>query len=389
MTHYLDTVTFIPKGPRKPARWRLRIMIGGVRHVQTFGSKLEAERSRNQLRARKAATALGLPDPVIPHAELTLEKAFDDRIDGLKKRRRAELTILQMEQHKTLWVAWGGAGHTAALTTRDLEDFSRWFSLRSPDSKGGMIAKSVMIVRGVVKRAGLPVPPDIHIDVPRRAPRTVGKPALLKFLAAMPLGTVERTFAELVLRTNGRESELRRLTVGDVDLKGRRLLLSRRKGGTHEKWVPLSAALAGALRPYSATVANLQPEAPFLALGGEGEPRRALDRLSLRKRLWRACDAAGLPRRGGLGWLRHEAATLLRERGESLRRVGQGMGHTSSRVVEAHYDESARRAAEEWRTRRELGARLDRIVPIANRGQSVAKPNRSRAEAHVVPQRKR
>ena len=63
-------------------------------------------------------------------------------------------------------------------------------------------------------------------------------------------------------------------------------------------------------------MANLPPEAPFLAIG---EPRRALDRLSLRKRLWAACDAAGLPRRGGLGWLRHEAATLLRERGDGLR----------------------------------------------------------------------
>lgn len=370
MTRYLDAVTYVPKGPRKPARFRIRIMIDGVRRVQTFGSKLEAERARNQLRARKAAAALGLPDPVASYVDVTLERAFDDRIDGLKKRHRADLTIEQMHQHRALWIAWGGPGHTAALTTRDLEDFSEWFSLRSPKSRGGMIAKAVMIARGVLKRAGLPVPPDIHVDVPRRAPRTVGKPALLRFLAAMPLGTVERTFAELVLRTNGRESELRRLAVGDVDLRGRRLLLSRRKGGSHEKWVPISSALVAVLRSYkvasppAAVVASQKPEVaqePFLALG---DPPRPLDRLSLRKRLWRACAAAGLPRRGGLGWLRHEAATLLRERGESLRRVGQGMGHTSTRVVEAHYDESDRRAAEEWRTRRELGARLDRLVPV-------------------------
>lgn len=374
MTRYIDAVTFVPKGPRRPARFRIRIMINGVRRVQTFGSKLEAERARNQLRARKAAAALGLPDPVASYVDVTLERAFDDRIDGLKKRRRAELTIAQMEQHRALWVAWGGPGHTAALTTRDLEDFSQWFSLRSPKSKGGMIAKAVMIVRGVLKRAGLPVPPDINVDVPKRAPRTVGKAALLRFLAAMPLGTVERTFAELVLRTNGRESELRRLAVGDVDLRGRRLLLSRRKGGSHETWVPVSSALLAALRPYAATVARLQPEAPFLAIG---DPPRPLDRLSLRKRLWAACDAAGLPRRGGLGWLRHEAVTLLRERGESLQKVGQGMGHTSARVVAAHYDESDRRAAEEWRTRRELGARLDRLVPV-NRGHTVAKSSRTR-----------
>lgn len=361
MSRYLDAVTYVPKGPRRPARWRLRIMVDGVRRVQTFGSKLEADRARNQLRARKAAFALGLPDPVVSYVDITLEHAFDDRIEGLRKRHRAELTITQMEQHRALWVAWGGPGHTAALTIRDLEDFSQWFSLRSPKSRGGMIAKAVMIVRGVLKRAGLPVPPDIHVDVPRRAPRTVGKPALLRFLTAMPLGTVERTFAELVLRTNGRESELRRLAVADVDLQGRRLLLSRKKGGSHETWVPVSSALHAALRPYSATVANLPPESPFLALG---IPRRALDRLSLRKRLWAACDAAGLPRRGGLGWLRHEAATLLRERGESLQRVGRGMGHTSARIVEAHYDESDRRAADEWRTRRELGARLDRLVPV-------------------------
>jgi integrase len=174
---YLDAVTFVPKGPRRPARFRIRIMINGVRRVQTFSSKLEAERARNQLRARTS-----------------------------------------------------------------------------------------------------------------------------------PADATDTTTSQ-----------------------------------------------------------------PFLAIG---EPRRALDRLSLRKRLWAACDAAGLPRRGGLGWLRHEAATLLRERGESLQKVGQGMGHTSARVVAAHYDESDRRAAEEWRTRRELGARLDRLVPV-NRGHTIAKPARS------------
>ena len=382
---YHDAVTAVPKGPRKPRRFRIRIMVNGVRIVRTFPTQLEADLARNQLRARKAAAALGLPDPVTTRQdEITLAQAFDDRIAGLKKRRRAELTIEEMERHKALWVEWGGEGRSATLTVRDLEDFNDWYRLRTPKSQGGMVAKSIQKVRGVLKRAGLPVPPDIGIDVPKRAPRTVPRDQLVRFLAAMPLGTVERTFAELVLRTNGRESELRRLAVRDVDLRGRRLLLSRRKGGTHEKWVPVSAALAAALRPYAATVASQTPEAPFLAIG---DPRRPLDRTSLRKRVWVACGAAGLPRRGGLGWLRHEAITLLRETGESLTRVSRGSGHAGSRVTEAHYDESDRRAAEEWRTRRELGARLDRLVPV-NRGQNVPKVAPRKGGKGTVNQRK-
>lgn len=343
--------------------WRLRLWVDGRNRKGSYATKMEVERARAQIRARRTARTLGLPDPLgaDPYA-MTLAEAFDHRIEGLKKRRRAELTIAQMEQHRALWVAWGGPARPAALSTTDLEDFHDWYRLRAPKSRGGMAAKSIMIVRGVLKRVGLPVPPDLAIDVPKRAPRTVPKDQLLRFLAAMRLGTVERTFAELVLRTNGRESELRRLTAGDVDLPGRRLLLSRRKGGTHEKWVPVSAALVAVLRAYLASQPRLAPQEPFLALG---DPRRALDRLSLRKRLWAACGAAGMPKKGGLGWLRHEAVTLLRETGESLARVTRGSGHSGSRLVAAHYDESSRRAAEEWRTRRELGARLDRLVPIS------------------------
>ena len=52
LTRYIDAVTFVPKGPRKPARFRIRIMTDGVRRVQTFATRLEADRARNQLRAR-------------------------------------------------------------------------------------------------------------------------------------------------------------------------------------------------------------------------------------------------------------------------------------------------------------------------------------------------
>jgi ParB family chromosome partitioning protein len=180
--------------------------------------------------------------------------------------------------------------------------------------------------------------------------------------ARIPLTPGERTRQRLAEIEKAAKREREKPAQASAQVSGKRGP-ARTPGSGRSRAAAAGLALVAVLRSYK--VASQKPEAaqePFLALG---TPPRPLDRLSLRKRLWRACDAAGLPRRGGLGWLRHEAATLLRERGESLQRVGQGMGHTSARVVQAHYDESDRRAAEEWRTRKELGARLDRLVPVA------------------------
>jgi integrase len=356
-------------------RFRLRMWVAGELKKATFPSKESAEAARDYLLARRRAESLGIPAPAFPRADPTIAdvfEAFDLRIVrlGLSVAYRAQVVGV-----RKLFTRFRGPAAPAAFTRRDLEEFVGW--CRTPGntkSRGRQIRNAIGILRMVLRDAELPVPKAPTIDVPRRAPKTISKKELQAFLEALGWGTVQRAFAELDLRTALRESEARALTIGDVDLKAGLMHVHHGKGKPGERGSeevhPIPPGALAALKAYRASQPrDLPPGAPFLAIlaaRGRGALRRQpLQKDSLRKRLRAASVAAGIPVRQGLGWLRHQAATLASASGQGIVGVSGALGHVDGQMVAATYDESSRAREERWRARAELGARIDALLPVA------------------------
>jgi integrase len=277
-----------------------------------------------------------------------------------------------------LFERWRGKTAPATFKRQDVEEFIEW--ARTPGntkSAGRQIRNALAILRMVLRYSELAIPPAVNVAVPRRAPKTVTADQLKAFLAALSWGSVERAWAELDLRTGIRESEARGLTIGDVDLEAKVIRVRHGKGRAEERGSeelhPLPEGAVAALRAYrEKQPRNLPDDAPFLAItsrrprGRAGIlKRRALEKGSLRKRLEAASEAAGLPSRGGVGWLRHQAATVARTSGQGLKKAAAALGHVDEKMVAATYDESTRAAEERWAARAELGARIDAALPVS------------------------
>lgn len=383
--------------PSGAARFRLRIWVGGKLRKATFPSKEAAQAARDFLLARRRAESLGIPPPAWPQPTATVGNVFAAFEKRLVNLGRSQAYIKQVRGIRKLWAAFRGETGSAAFTRRDLEEFVGW--ARQPGrtkSRGRQIKTAISILRMVLRDAELPVPRAPLVDVPKRPPKTITKEQLEKFLAALGWGTVERAFAELDLRTGIRESEARALRIGDVDLAAGVLRVRHGKGRPGERGseelhpIPPGAALA--LRAYAATFPPRLPlEAPFLAIesrrprGRRGKPtRQPLTKDALRKRLRKACRPAEISPRGGLGWLRHQAATLASASGQGIQGVALGLGHVDAKMVGATYDESARATEERWRARSELGARIDALLPVVSGGFAEGTPLRETARKKAV-----
>lgn len=160
-----------------------------------------------------------------------------------------------------------------------------------------------------------------------------------------------RTAILLAVRTGLRIGELIALRWSAVDLEGRTLVVraTRWKGvegtpkGHRERRVPLAGSVVEALERMA------QHPGPYVFCQDNGEP---WPRTALKWPLWRACDAAGLPR---CGWhvLRHSFATQLVAEGVPLRVVQELLGHTTIAMTERYAHASPSQAVD-------AVARLDR-----------------------------
>ena len=381
------------KLPSGAVRFRLRVWTGKKLRKATFPSKEAAQAARDFLLARRRAESLGIPPPAWPQPAATVGSVFAAFEKRLVNLGRSEAYVKQVRGIRKLWAAFRGETGLASFTRRDLEEFVGW--ARQPGrtkSHGRQIKTAIAILRMVLRDAELPVPRAPIVEVPKRAPKTITKEQLEKYQAALGWGTVERAFAELDLRTGIRESEARALTVADIDLEGGVLRVRHGKGRPGERGseelhpIPPGAALA--LRAYVDRFSRgIAREAPFLTIqsrrprkGGRLQ-RRSLTKDSLRKRLQVACKAAGIPARGGLGWLRHQAVTLARTSGAGILAPSLALGHSDERMVGATYDESARATEERWRARAELGARIDALVPVVAPGFAESRQPREMARS--------
>ncbi len=361
-----------------PGRWKLRIWTRRdpsdpkkSRLVQrTFASKEAAERVRDQLQSRDLSVVLGVRpiDQGVAQFTPTIGSVLDAYLRECETLGRSETHLRTIRQVRGVLVRWRDERADAQLTRRDLLDFVAWARVNTA-SKGRAVKNALVILRTALHRADLPVPALPRLELPDRVPKTYSRKELVDLMAVLPLGTVARTAAEIGLRTGARESEIRRLQVGDVDLERGTLLLRRAKGkpghrGSEES-VPVSPVLKEVLGIYIATQpVDLPPEAPFLALG-KGEHRRELGASSLRRALERACLKAKVPRKTTVGWTRAQAATLIREAGMHLKKVSATLGHMDGRTTTAHDDECGLLARERWSAGLEAAGTIDKVLPSA------------------------
>ena len=246
------------------------------------------------------------------------------------------------------------------LSRADLLDLARW-SRATPGPRGATRAdnlrKAFVLIGTAHRRAELPVPPAPKVDVIRKGRRVLTPAETRKLLDAMPVGSVERTFAEIMLRTACRDAEARRLTRADVDLNAGVLAFRNRTGSRVKRIegdrVPISPGLKVHLVARLRGIPD-KPDAVLLPMRG-----RELRDGALRRRLARACEKAAIkPAVCGLAWLRNLALTMLTEGGVPVEVGSRLAGHASTAITEGFYDRAKLWSERETATRK-LDATLD------------------------------
>src|SRR5487761_2362348 len=177
-----------------------------------------------------------------------------------------------------------------------------------------------------------------------------------KILAVIPdtvAGRRDRAIVLTLVLTGRRRSEVINLTAGNITVEGETAFYSYRgkggKRGRRELPRPAFVALLATLADASKSLATMHPE-ESLWQAGSGE--RGVTSATFYNRLRKYMVAAGLPPTG-VHILRHTAAKLRRDAGESIEAVSQFLDHSSLAVttvylrrLEGQMDESWGKVAE-------------------------------------------
>lgn len=134
----------------------------------------------------------------------------------------------------------------------------------------------------------------------------------------------DKLIIKILLDTGLRVSELCDLTIGDVDLKNRRLRVMGK--GSKERLVPIGSKLAKAMWRYLATRPAAKTSEPFLVDGQNGE--YALSRHAVARLLRRIGDRAGVSGVHPHKFRHTFAITYLRNGGQEMALM-RTLGHTN------------------------------------------------------------
>ncbi len=174
-------------------------------------------------------------------------------------------------------------------------------------------------------------------------PRTVQAPArgltaeqVRSLLAVVPdtvVGRRDRALLLIFVLTGRRRAEVLGLTAGDISLEGETAFYSYRgkggKRGRRELPRPAYEALLATLSDAGLDLASMDPGAPLWQAGGHP---RGVTGGTVYSRFRAYLRAAGLPP-SGLHLLRHSAAKLRRDAGESIEAVSAFLDHSSLAVT--------------------------------------------------------
>jgi integrase/recombinase XerD len=205
-----------------------------------------------------------------------------------------------------------------------------------------------LFFRWLVASRALLADPSLTLELGRRArfqPANVLTEEEARRVLAAPdtrtlIGLRDRALLELLYSTGLRRAEAAALDLGDIDLTGGAVFVSRGKGDK-SRLVPLGENAAAALRLY---IGKARPRfatkpgacALFLASDRCGQTGMRLSGASIELRVELAGRRAGIERPITPHALRHSLATHLLRAGASLRHVQAILGHARIDTTEAY-----------------------------------------------------
>jgi site-specific recombinase XerD len=168
------------------------------------------------------------------------------------------------------------------------------------------------------------------------APRGLTAEQLRRLLSVIPdsrAGLRDRAIILTLVLTGRRRSEVLRLTAGDLTVEDETLFYSYvgkgGKRGRRELPRPAYKAIERALDAFGLRIADMEPRA---SLWPATDGRRGITDGTAYLRFRRYLEQAGLPP-SGLHVLRHSAAKLRRDAGESVEAVSAFLDHSSLSVT--------------------------------------------------------
>ena len=171
---------------------------------------------------------------------------------------------------------------------------------------------------------------------PQRLPEVLSRAEVAALLGA-PMSMKAHTFLMTAYASGLRLSELCKLRGCDIDSAPDRMCIRVVQGkGGQDRYALLDADLLGQLRLYWRTCRSHACAADWL-FPARSNPSRHLDSASAQRYYYRARDAAGITKVGGIHTLRHCFATHLLEAGVDLHSISKLLGHaqlsTTSRYL--------------------------------------------------------
>ncbi len=242
-----------------------------------------------------------------------------------------------------------GINRPEDVRREDLSDFQNFLYTRTRIRDGGPLslatkAKHILAVKSFFRflaRSGvLPYNPASDLEIPRinqdRLRPVLDERQVVRFLESIrgsdAIGIRDRAMFELLYSTGLRNSELRELSVDDVDFKSEEVVVRHAKGyyGERQRIVPAGALALAWTKEY---IAKARPKllqesdtVRTLFITRWGGPV-SISALSLICRQY--AKRSGLDKRISPHILRHSFAVHLLKRGADIRFVQEMLGHAS------------------------------------------------------------
>jgi integrase/recombinase XerD len=283
-------------------------------------------------------------DPADPQGMAVMIAAF---LEHMGVRAYTERTIKSSEERLVQFLVWleeRGIKRPSEVTRPVVLRYQRHlFHRRKPDGrpltfttqqKALVVLK--MFFRFLARNNFLLYNPASEIDLPRpekRLPRHVLTASEAEQILAVPnvktpFGFRDRAIMETLYSTGIRRSELINLSLYDVDLD-RRTVIVRQGKGRKDRVVPIGERAAAWVDKY---VRDIRPQLAiepdsgvlFLTYMGLGFAPDCLSKL-----VSAYVDASGIGKKGACHLFRHAMATLMLENGADVRFIQEMLGHAS------------------------------------------------------------
>lgn len=330
-----ENITQAPNG-----RYKVRIWRNGVLYKGTFDQLSQARHFRDSIDIDSSMRRNGLPG-LIRERPCLLE-LIDRFLESFNSSRTAPATIDYYRYTLAGLRAWLTSDLSRPLLAaeefddRMAERYATWrlgrrlsrHAHRPPSEV--QVVKDLTTLRLVYGQARLPVPFRIPRGLQRHGPgkRIISVEERARWLEAMPEGTVERTFAELLANTGMRPSDAAALRLSDLDLEAG-LIRFRQVKTKALLVVPISTILARHVRSWLASEKVRPLDGRLLHLNG-----RPIAKSTLRSRFRRASIDAGIdPAIEHPGLTRNAVIAYLLSKGESAYLVAKLVGHKDIRTT--------------------------------------------------------